>query len=97
MDWSCSIRLVNERGRPLVDYKVNGIFSNLGNPQARGRTDADGWVRLELNTSKGSVYAEVIFVTLSTFPSMITKTLIEDEYVEGGTEMSFTIPSDDWD
>jgi hypothetical protein len=95
MTWQCSIRLLSESGQPLSGYKVDILYSFFTGMD-HDHTDSDGWVNFEIDTDNSEVYVKLAFVTLSVFPGMSTKTLIEEESVADGETFSFTISDDDF-
>jgi hypothetical protein len=97
MPWECSIRLLNEDGRPLSDYKITIFFSGLLGSMEHARTDSDGWATFEnpyVDYDERSV--DSAHATLSMFPSVITKTLMDGGSISNGETMSFTVSDDDW-
>lgn len=95
MAWQCSIRVVDSRGRPISNVKVNVNFS-LWVGSDSGHTDRDGWVtfsyaridRHELQVNH--LWADIGII----LPKIVA--LAEDIRIENGETMSFTLTDEDF-
>jgi hypothetical protein len=81
----------------MRDYVVTIHFSGIRAGYEKARTDSDDWA----NFQNGYVYRheriiDSVYVTLSMFPSVITKTLMEGGTIANGETMSFSVSDNDW-